>query len=528
MRERYFNVMAFTVALAILAAISFTQGRMNAIIVDKKLTDTDPVDNAPPVVAFTTVALGGFRGLLADILWLRTMALQDEGKYFEMVQLASWITQLQPRFTGATAYLAWNMAYNISVTCNQPEDRWKWVNRGLELIRDQALAYNSGDPTLYKELGWIYQHKLGGVMDDANFYYKNQMALTYTKVFGCADPNWRELAAAPKTLAAFKNELGSGNELWARVANSEYGDMTGLDKAFRINGRLPVEFADKLSPSDAKALEMFLRSKWLRETYKLDPETILEINRKYGRLDWRVPESHAIYWAELGLKHAPDNVDIHCERMISQCLKNSFMAGRVLLVDDKNFASTITVPNMNVGEAVRKIYLDSYNEHGTPSFKAAYNYFMIDAIVIMYTYGDYSKAKEFLRDMKERYPTNKRYKKSLDEFVLTQFKEDVKDKTMEQTMNLVSGLLFRTCYYFAYGDTTAAAAHLALAKKIYTMYQKYQIEMDNVKRLALPPFSVMKDRITRNCLDSFAPALAKNLEAAIADEKAAAEENNAN
>ncbi|HRU00833.1 MAG TPA: hypothetical protein P5239_03950, partial [Victivallales bacterium] len=153
------------------------QIKINKIRDEKKLTDTTIIENAPPIIAFTTVALGSFRGLLADLLWLRVIRLQDQGQYFEMVQLASWITKLQPRFTGATAYLAWNMAYNISVTCSSFEDRWRWIKKGIELIRDEALFYNPGDPILYKELGWIYQHKLGNIMDDANIYYKNQLAL---------------------------------------------------------------------------------------------------------------------------------------------------------------------------------------------------------------------------------------------------------------------------------------------------------------------------------------------------------------
>ena len=50
------------------AALSFVQGKMNAIRYTEKLTDTDPLENAPPAVAFTSVALGGFRGLVADYL----------------------------------------------------------------------------------------------------------------------------------------------------------------------------------------------------------------------------------------------------------------------------------------------------------------------------------------------------------------------------------------------------------------------------------------------------------------------------
>ena len=35
---------------------------------EHRLTQADPLENAPPMVAFTTVAFGGFRGLIADLL----------------------------------------------------------------------------------------------------------------------------------------------------------------------------------------------------------------------------------------------------------------------------------------------------------------------------------------------------------------------------------------------------------------------------------------------------------------------------
>src|SRR6266436_7904704 len=100
---------------------------------------TDLGTNAPPVLAFTTVALGGFRGLIANALWIRANDLQDEGKYFEMVQLADWITKLEPSFTQVWLVQSWNMAYNISVKFTLPDDRWRWVERGIELLRDQGL-----------------------------------------------------------------------------------------------------------------------------------------------------------------------------------------------------------------------------------------------------------------------------------------------------------------------------------------------------------------------------------------------------
>src|SRR5437867_8399530 len=140
--------------------------------------------NAPPVLAFTTVALGGFRGLIANALWIRANDLQEEGKYFEMVQLADWITKLEPHFTTVWIHQAWNMAYNISIKLNDPSDRWPWVLRGIELLRAQGLRYNPKEPLIYRELAWFYQHKMGQNLDDGHDYYKHVWAEQMQRVLG--------------------------------------------------------------------------------------------------------------------------------------------------------------------------------------------------------------------------------------------------------------------------------------------------------------------------------------------------------
>src|SRR5205085_9942802 len=149
--------------------------------------------NAPPVLAFTTVALGGFRGLIANALWIRANDLQDEGKYFEMVQLADWITKLQPHFTTVWIHQAWNMAYNISIKFNDPHDRWLWVLRGIELLRDEGLKYNPLEPLIYRELAWFFQHKMGHYLDDAHNEYKKYWAKDMNQIFGLGRPNFEEL-----------------------------------------------------------------------------------------------------------------------------------------------------------------------------------------------------------------------------------------------------------------------------------------------------------------------------------------------
>ena len=140
------------------------------------LTQAPAVDNMPPVAAFTTVALGGFRGILADLLWMRAGRLQDEGRFFELAQLSDWIARLQPRSPAIWAYHAWNMAYNIPALLPDPADRWRWVQTGINLLRDDGMSLNPGSARLHRELAWLYLHKLGTDDDSSAPYYRAQFA----------------------------------------------------------------------------------------------------------------------------------------------------------------------------------------------------------------------------------------------------------------------------------------------------------------------------------------------------------------
>ena len=106
---------AASIILIVLAlAFIWLAGEWNKHLLEERqmhhLTSVNPLENAPPLLAITTVALGGFRGLIADTLWLRVSHLQKKGRYFEVVQLSDWITKLEPKATEIWAFHSWNMA----------------------------------------------------------------------------------------------------------------------------------------------------------------------------------------------------------------------------------------------------------------------------------------------------------------------------------------------------------------------------------------------------------------------------------
>ena len=203
-RDIMICTLAGLVGVALIVGASTRLDGIHRARQEMNLVSNEPLENAPPSLAFATVAMGAFRGLVVDILWLRADKLKEEGQFFDAKQLAEWITVMQPRFAAVWDFHGWNMAYNISVAVpnTQPEERWRWVRNGYELIRDKGIEKNPHSIILYRSLAWIFQHKISGVADDCHMYYKRELALAMRPLLGDkSEAEFAALAAAPHTLA---------------------------------------------------------------------------------------------------------------------------------------------------------------------------------------------------------------------------------------------------------------------------------------------------------------------------------------
>ncbi len=163
---------------------------------------------APARLQALAVALGPFRGLLADFLWLRADRLEEEGRMAEMAQLAQWITQLDARNPDVWGYQAWNLAYNLSAQCPAAADRWRWVRHGLDLLGGQGLRVCPMEPRLYLELAWLFLHKISS---DADLFHEDyQRAWAAEVVGGAAEPGLHDLAHTldPATVGELEQRFG--------------------------------------------------------------------------------------------------------------------------------------------------------------------------------------------------------------------------------------------------------------------------------------------------------------------------------
>ena len=148
--------------------------------------------------------LGGFRGIIAEVVWFRADRLQDEGRYSEMAQLATILTTLEPHTPEVWAYAAWNLAYNISVMMPTAADRWRWVEAGLKLLRDDGLRLNPASPDLHREIAWLFLSKIGGTIDEASPLYRERWRREVKSAAG----DWTKLKMEASLVAYVDQEYG--------------------------------------------------------------------------------------------------------------------------------------------------------------------------------------------------------------------------------------------------------------------------------------------------------------------------------
>lgn len=442
-----------------LVGVFFSQRHLNHQREVLGLTRITPLENAPPMLAFTTKALGGFRGLIANALWIRATELQENGKYFEMVQLADWITKLEPKLTAVWVHLAWNMAYNISVKFNDPNDRWLWVKRGTELLRDEAIQYNPEEPTLYRELAWFYQHKMGHYLDDAHQVYKVEWAREMTALLGKGTPNWDEL----------------------------------------INPQTP---------------EQRERARVLRERYKLDAELMKQVDTKYGPLEWRLPESHAIFWAQKGLEMSKNQslrqADfVGLRRVIFQSLQLAFLRGR-LIFPDKAGNEFVYGPNLNVIDEAHDSYLEMANlePDKRENILNAHKNFIGMAVYQLYMHNRRTAAQQWFNLLRETYPTaimvGDAPVQNLDDFALSRVATDVKETDPNRVKAVIMASFENAFLNYALGDDDSDAVavnHEHFARRVW---QRYMAEISkyekNIVRVGLPPITLIREEVLKGVL----------------------------
>lgn len=505
-------------------------------------------------------AMSIFRSLLINYLWIRADELKNDGQYFDANHMAMLICKLQPNLDTVWDFQAWNLAYNISVQVKTAPERWQWVQRGIELYRDQGIPANPRSSELHYKLAWTLFHKCGGITDDDHRFYKMVLAADFEPIIGGGShEELQALAAAPhRWEEVLKNQPVFHLMQQLKGADDLQEDEEILDRLWEFLNE-SVAWPERYQPvldqaKNKEALQdilLFIRARQLRKKWKMDPQRMLEINQKYGpvdiesdvedkrfSLDWRHPAAMSLYWAMLASELTPEDKKfkkLQAQRLIYYSLQNLFLHGRIqVFYTLKPPMETEREQGRELLTKPEKIPMNVFLNHDIRMFPPAYQATMDliaeqerkdksviesvingsinlcrNGIMRLYLAGFETWAEKYYRDLQKRYPDRDLFQfASFHAYIQKEFKDKASDMSTRDARGFIDSFLRQSLMQYGLGNAHNAKFNETFASQIYDLMEA---EGHDEGRLDLPPYPEMvKQAALIFFTDQFVPAQIKN------------------
>jgi hypothetical protein len=403
---------------------------------------------------------------------------------------------------------------------------------------------------LYRQLAFIFQHKIGAVSDEAHKYYKVQLAEAMEPLLGpVTDEYFRALGGAPDNWQQVANDANVVPLIMAlKSADKAFADDNKfVDKylSLRQNPRRfkpgAFDVIDNFRGSAALAkFDVFAKAHHLRNIWKLDPVLMQELNRKYGPvdwrepnknlpLDWRHPDTHAIYWAVKGLRVAGKKGvetpgesqysldEVNTDRIVYHSLQSLFRGGRIYIWEEPAAVSS-QASSEPPRERRKEIYLrpdlrmfEPYNRHvltviekyvdpneeELASHQIGHRNMLKNALLSFYQSGHKRQAQKIYDQLRRQYPEDE-FKVPLAVFARERFIEELKGLHIFNATELVQMLLREGYFLYAIRDDDGAFGRESLAKEVHDYYMS---EWEEQHRIDLPAFALLRYLALRDFLD---------------------------
>ena len=294
------------------------------------------------------------------------------------------------------------------------------------------LRSNPRDPLLYRELAWIFQDKIGRYTDLAHKHYKQVWITEMVQLLG-SDPH-------PDAL---------------------------------------------VNPQTDEARH---RATILREKYKLDPAWMKHVDEHFGPFDWRMPEAHAIYWADLGLSRCHGSAfDMRSlRRVIWQSMQTAFQRGR--LIQHRGTNRVDFGPNLDLIPNANRAYneMERAEPDALDSILRGHKNFLKDAVCGLYAADRRREAAYWFNYMRTNFSDVIPGGQDLDQFVVAEVTRKVGDANPSRVRVLLEGLVGHYLRARAYGEDDEANGHALLARRIWEFYSAKRAGLTNVRMASLP------------------------------------------
>lgn len=477
-------------------------------------------------VAVPTLALGAFRGLVVDYLWIRTISLREQGRTYEARVLAEQIGRLQPRLPAVWDYLGSHLAYDLAATATTAENRWAWIQNGLDLVREEGLGKNPTSARLCYTLSRIYQDKVNSSMDEFHSDFKREHVLKMRRAGVHLGRDIHQLANAPG-LSALLVQDEEARALLVRYARAKgYASLDEVEPSVLCQehhlyvfegGKLELGEAQGLVDTVALLKELgasaagervlvSCAAQALREI-GFDPEHMSRVSAEWGPLDWESSFSAPIYWSVKGVWLAEAKQDVkmksRCRRAALQGLKNALRQGKSqIYVDELDGRKLIalTLPNLELISHLDRLYQEGSEEaradmlrmskqetFDPDDFRAASSFqvnqeqarkdFLIEATILLSEYGEDTQGRLLHEQAGKLYPDEPSFQVPYDEYLVSVMTSRITDTGAMDTVDTMTqgllGLWRRAFTFLAYGEDRRFRTYNNLARARVSRWNKY-------------------------------------------------------
>jgi hypothetical protein len=152
-----------------------------------------------PSSATMKLATMGMGGVAVNLLWERANEYKMKEDWIALGATLEQIVKLQPHFYKVWDFQAHNLSYNISAEFDDYHDRYTYVIRGINFLK-QGFEKNENEPRLLNRIGWYIGQKIGRA--DEYKQYRRLFREDWNNLFHATDDPDRTLEERDNWLVA--------------------------------------------------------------------------------------------------------------------------------------------------------------------------------------------------------------------------------------------------------------------------------------------------------------------------------------
>ena len=230
------------------------------------------------------LATMGLGGVAVNLLWERANEYKKKEDWVELGATLEQIVKLQPNFYKVWDFQAHNLSYNISAEFDDYHDRYTYVIKGINFLKE-GFEKNENEPRLLHRIGWYIGQKIG--RSDENKQFRRLFK-----------EDWNDLFHAGDDLNPNRTQDGRDNWL---VSKEYYRQAETLANQLANQG-IPLKTSPLLFYSEAPKSQINYA-----ETRKLEGRFILPADRQTTKTAWETARAD---WLDYGHRPLPTSFGI--------------------------------------------------------------------------------------------------------------------------------------------------------------------------------------------------------------------------